>query len=154
MGWTVRVSGWLSLLALVAMVGCTSGVSVVGGPADAGVTDMGPPACATGQVRCGGTCVDTATDRANCGACGTACGQAQLCTAGACALSCPTGQSACGTTCANLRTDLQNCGACDRRCAAGQVCSDGACTATCAADLATCAAGGDGGVADGGAAAF
>lgn len=157
MRWVDAFSRWLPALALAATVGCSTGNSVVGGPADAGVdvaTDMGPPACPTGQSRCGGQCVDTASDRANCGGCANACGQAQVCSSGVCTLSCPTGQNACGGVCANFRTDLQNCGACDRRCPAGQVCSDGACTTTCAADLATCSAPTDGGVPDGGGATF
>ena len=81
---------WLPALALAATVGCSTGSTVVGGPADAGVdvvTDMGPPACPTGQSRCGGQCVDPATDRSNCGGCGNACGLAQVCSDGACTLT-------------------------------------------------------------------
>jgi hypothetical protein len=103
MRWVDAFSRWLPALALAATVGCSTGNSVVGGPADAGVdvaTDMGPPACPTGQSRCGGQCVDTASDRANCGGCANACGQAQVCSSGVCTLSCPTGQNACGGVCA------------------------------------------------------
>jgi hypothetical protein len=40
--------------------------------------------CNPGLTLCGGRCVDRALDRANCGACGTACGPQQTCIAGAC----------------------------------------------------------------------
>jgi hypothetical protein len=33
---------------------------------------------------CGATCVDLATDPANCGACGAACGPTQMCIRAAC----------------------------------------------------------------------
>jgi endo-1,3(4)-beta-glucanase len=62
----------LALTALLALTACgTSG-----------------PACPVGASRCGGACVDTASDAANCGACGNACGTGLLCSAGACAPDC------------------------------------------------------------------
>lgn len=48
---------------------------------------------------CGGTCVDLMTERLHCGACGNACSNGMICTAGACA--CPSGTSLdCGGACA------------------------------------------------------
>ena len=41
-------------------------------------------ACTEGLVPCRGTCADIATDGANCGACGHACGLLEVCAAGAC----------------------------------------------------------------------
>ncbi len=43
--------------------------------------------CATGLTKCGETCVDLKTSNANCGACGTACGASDICSASACRLS-------------------------------------------------------------------
>ncbi|MFO0645471.1 MAG: hypothetical protein U0326_04480 [Polyangiales bacterium] len=75
----VRASLFLAVFAALA-VGC-DGQAVVGGRSDAS-TDMGPLPCPTGQLRCDGRCVDVTADRANCGACGTACAEGQVCTAG------------------------------------------------------------------------
>lgn len=40
--------------------------------------------CAAGSTRCGTTCIDLATDLANCGVCGRACGYDETCRAGTC----------------------------------------------------------------------
>ena len=40
--------------------------------------------CPGGAARCGTACVDVASDRANCGACGNACAANQVCSAGVC----------------------------------------------------------------------
>jgi hypothetical protein len=40
--------------------------------------------CAAGQTACGSTCVNTATDSANCGGCGKACPPSDTCIASAC----------------------------------------------------------------------
>jgi len=50
----------------------------------------GPPVgCPTGQEVCGGQCVDTSTDVANCGGCGNACRATAICVGGQCV--CPPG---------------------------------------------------------------
>lgn len=56
-------------------------------------------ACTDGLVPCRGACVDIATDGANCGACGHACGLLEVCAAGACL---PT--RTCTTSAASHRT--------------------------------------------------
>jgi hypothetical protein len=73
-----------------------------------------------------GTCVNTQTDRANCGACGMACSAGQSCVAGACA--CPAGQTLCSGACVDLQTNAGNCGACGMACGAGTSCRMGACS--------------------------
>jgi hypothetical protein len=108
---------------------------------DAG-TDVGTP-CLTGQIECGGMCVDPMTSGTNCGMCGTACGTGQTCTAGACV--CPTGRIACGTgasaTCVDAQSDRANCGACGTACTATQACVAGACVTECAAPNVRCGTG-------------
>jgi hypothetical protein len=80
--------------------------------------------CPTGQVVCGGQCVDTSTDLANCGGCGNACAEGKTCQGGACV--CPTGTTVCGNTC----------------CAEGQLCEGpGDCPQGNACQTATCVGG-------------
>ncbi len=55
--------------------------------ADGGTTDVTPPvdvACPAGLTRCGTSCVNIATDVANCGACGRACASGDACGTGLC----------------------------------------------------------------------
>jgi hypothetical protein len=68
--------------------------------------------CATDQTVCGDACAVLTTDPSNCGACGHACGEGQVCTAGAC-----------------LYGTAQNCGALGRTCGSGERCVSGACLA-------------------------
>ncbi|MEZ4411031.1 MAG: MXAN_6577-like cysteine-rich protein, partial [Polyangiales bacterium] len=82
-------------------------------------------ACATGATLCANTCVNTQTDAANCGACGTVCSGGATCTAGRC--GCPAGQSYCGGTCVATTADVNNCGACGTRCGFGQLCASSRC---------------------------
>jgi alpha-tubulin suppressor-like RCC1 family protein len=102
-------------------------------------------------TRCGGACVDTATDLAHCGGCARPCvtGAHSLpsCTAGACGLVCDPGFADCdherATGCeVDVRTSLANCGACDRRCTppadAQPSCAAGACGFTCNAGYHRC----------------
>jgi hypothetical protein len=131
------------------------GASVVGGPRDGGTMDAGglDASCAAGQLTCAGRCIDPAVDPAHCGGCGVACAGGRVCVAGACALRCPGTQAVCADQCVDLQTDNTHCGACGVACAAGTMCSEGRCAITCGATLATCG-GGDGGVSDGGGAAY
>ncbi|MEZ4390633.1 MAG: hypothetical protein R3A48_06015 [Polyangiales bacterium] len=116
------------------------------------VTAMDAPVdasrCGPGQLECGGNCVSSEVDPANCGACGRACADTERCTAGACVTACAGSQTACpvadadggarGNVCVLTDTDRSNCGACGRVCPAGQVCSSGMCTTTCSELLVTC----------------
>ncbi len=68
--------------------------------------------CASDQTLCQGACASLATDPANCGACGHACGAGQNCAASTCVF---------GTA--------QNCGALGRTCATGERCLSGGCVA-------------------------
>src|ERR1700681_3899092 len=64
--------------------------------------------CPTGKAACPDRCAMLSSDRANCGACGTACGVGQACWSGVCAPDCPQGSTRCGDVCANAQTDQMN----------------------------------------------
>ncbi|HVV83797.1 MAG TPA: MXAN_6577-like cysteine-rich protein [Kofleriaceae bacterium] len=98
------------------------------------------PPCPGSQTLCGDVCVDLASDRANCGACGTTCLAGEVCSgAGACELSCQAGLTACDGTCTNTDSDRANCGACGHACDDGEVCNgSGQCELSCQAGLTAC----------------
>ncbi|HYV47520.1 MAG TPA: FG-GAP-like repeat-containing protein [Myxococcaceae bacterium] len=120
--------------------------------------------CSSPQVVCDSGCADKATDPANCGACGNACGSGATCSSGYC---CASGLSWCqlahacvdtGTCCSaplancdgnavngcetNLNTSPANCGACGAVCPAranaAATCSSGACNFSCNTGFANC----------------
>ena len=91
-----------------------------------------------GFIECSAACVDVNTDEANCGACGSACNQGEVCQTGICTLSCAGGTTACGGVCADVNTDEANCGACGSACNQGEVCQTGICSLSCAGGTAAC----------------
>lgn len=58
----------------------------------------------------------TASDPDNCGFCGNACKEGDLCWRGAC--GCPKGYTRCGDECKRLDSDINNCGSCGKLCRA------------------------------------
>jgi hypothetical protein len=70
-------------------------------------------ACGTGTTCCNGACVDESTDAMHCGACLTTCG--------ASAANC------CGSMCIDTTSDRMNCGACGNVCSGTQQCCSGQC---------------------------
>jgi hypothetical protein len=65
----------------------TGGVAPTGGTANTAGGQGGAgggTTCMTGLNACGTTCVDLTNDLKNCGQCGNACGQGQICKSGAC----------------------------------------------------------------------
>lgn len=103
-----------------------------------GCGDNNDNSCPKAFTTCGGTCTDTQTDGANCGACGTVCGAGEACSAGACSATCPTGETVCGAECVDTQRDRDNCGACGSACGDGQVCSTGACADSCPTGEVAC----------------
>ncbi len=94
--------------------------------------------CSTGRMRCGADCVDTRTDDAHCGRCGSACTSPNHCVGGVCAPDCPAPRRVCGTNCVDVSTDVRNCGTCGTACSTAEDCVSGACRARCSPPLAEC----------------
>lgn len=104
---------------------------------------QGACACPVYQSLCGGQCIPTVNDPANCGACGTQCSTGQVCSAGSCSGSCLPGLTPCGGQCVDTNTDDANCGSCNAPCGSGQGCIWGMCgPATVKTTSATCTNGG------------
>lgn len=142
-----------AVAALLGFVGCgdddgmpatDAGMSDGGsdsGPVDAGIDSDVPPACPDGTSMCGDACVDTDSDRANCGTCGTACAAGEACLAGTCAIVCPSGQTECDAACVDTTSDRAHCGACGAPCDPGELCVDGSCALSCPTGQTVCGAG-------------
>ena len=126
---------WRLVLSAAALV---LGLAACG---DSGEGENTPLNCSEGLMLCGGACADTRDDPRNCGACGTVCGDGEICRDGVCTFSCPSGQVACGDGCYNLSASPNHCGACGNACDAGQVCSEGACDSACPAGQVECEGG-------------
>ncbi|HEX7603823.1 MAG TPA: hypothetical protein VF316_19530 [Polyangiaceae bacterium] len=137
------------LAALAAFsVACVSGVIIPyeppdasddgGAPKDGSVGDTAPPKDGAADANpcgakamCNGTCVDTATDPQNCGACAKVCDVgdagappdggmiAPACAASTCGLSCGGILSLCSGNCVDTSSDSRNCGACGNACDGG-----------------------------------
>lgn len=107
------------------------------GMADGGAADGGTP---------GAYCARTATDVANCGACGNACAAGERCDTGECVLSCVAGQIACGGKCIDPTNTREFCGAsadctgtnAGKACVSGEVCTAGACAVSCVTGQVKC----------------
>jgi hypothetical protein len=130
----------------MAIAGCATGA---GDLPDTGLTDVPSevpgetatdegtetPACGPGLDACGATCVDLASDTANCGRCGNACPAGQVCSLGVCSTECADGLTVCRGVCIDTATDPANCGRCGNPCptAPHEVagCEAGVCTADC-----------------------
>jgi hypothetical protein len=104
--------------------------------------------CPLGTIECSRSCVDPATDVANCGGCGAACTAAPpnavpVCRDRACAFECKPGFMRCGDVCVDVRIDLLNCGGCAKACPftasrSHPVCAAGTCGAECNLGFVAC----------------
>lgn len=103
------------------------------------VTDPGyepPIECPKGLSDCNRQCVDVLVDRANCGACGTACVPEASCIDGDCI--CGGGLRACEDGCTDVATDANNCGDCGHVCEPDELCGGGRCVQRCPSDETEC----------------
>lgn len=104
-----------------------------------GGCDASDDNCQEPSVTCDGRCTDVANDRENCGGCGVACADGEVCSDGACAATeCGGDALTCDGACVDPRFDPGHCGACDAACADGEVCSDGACATSCGPGVILC----------------
>lgn len=102
--------------------------------------------CSGRETACGNACVNVFTDRKNCGVCGRACRDGEICMDGRCGPACAgNGTTLCDDRCIDLDTDMDNCGACGAECetllpnAKGSLCSGGECILSgCKTDYADC----------------
>ncbi|CAG8509920.1 13361_t:CDS:2 [Dentiscutata heterogama] len=81
--------------------------------------------CRKGLKLCDNTCADITCDDKNCGFCGNACIDGQICKKGKCI--CPHGLTRCDGTCVNTTSDNQNCRSCGNACLSNQACVNGRC---------------------------
>jgi hypothetical protein len=107
------------------------------------------------QNQADGCEVFTGDDPKNCGGCGVACKEGELCWRGAC--GCPSGFTQCGDQCKDLQADGLNCGSCGKHCVApksddpewkcgpgiqpdntGWGCEAGGCKLACEPDFGDC----------------
>lgn len=111
--------------------------------------------CADGRADCNGDfcgdgCETGIADTPNCGACGRACKDEEVCVSGRCR-SCGPGTTLCGSECVDLQSDANNCGACGNACpglpglngsgtsgSGSPVCVLGRCSYECAVGYANC----------------
>jgi hypothetical protein len=116
-----------------ALAGC---LLLVSGCAQPSTSPPNGITCGAGQMACGMECRNVATDNANCGRCGQACGSTQVCQGGSCV--CSAGLMMCGGSC--VGQTAQSCGASCTVCPAGQSCTNGTC-GSCSAPMIMCADG-------------
>ncbi|MET0793901.1 MAG: hypothetical protein ABW061_20445 [Polyangiaceae bacterium] len=116
--------------------------------------------CPAGQLNCGGSCVNPASDPGYCGATagcgvnsvgtkGSTCAAGSVCASGTCAVSCPAGQLNCDGSCINPNSDRSYCGATagcglnsvgskGTACAVGTRCEGGTCAVSCPGTQLNC----------------
>jgi hypothetical protein len=115
----------------------TTGHTTGGGGGHATGAGGAGPVC-PGAKLCGDKCTNTDFDPQNCGQCGAACPQGQLCSKGVCSIACAGGTTQCGDACVDAQSDHENCGTCGKICSAGEVCSKGACSLECLGGSTQC----------------
>jgi hypothetical protein len=92
--------------------------------------------CASDETSCSDGCTNLDSDKDNCGACGSACGDGMVCSASQCVPGCDGDESRCDGVCTDTNTDTANCGACGSACTSDEVCASGTCG--CATGDITC----------------
>ena len=89
--------------------------------------NVAKPTCDTDTTLCGISCIDTKSDRHNCGSCGNSCGENGNCVDGKC-IDC-TGKTTCSDgLCYDVQNDPNNCGGCGIKCPSNVACTAGTCS--------------------------
>lgn len=125
-------------LLTVLLTGCgsASGLEVPEAVDASAETDTG---CGGAFLACGDAgCVDPRFDPRNCGGCGVACAEGEVCSLGACSATCSAPMVRCDSRCVDTAHDPGNCGSCGTKCKDGEACGPEGCTTTCSAPLARC----------------
>jgi hypothetical protein len=91
--------------------------------------------CGAGETLCGTECVDLDSDVSNCGTCGNACAEGEVCSRGTCSSDCEPGLINCSGSCVDTSMDAENCGECGNACEAPRnaepMCVAGECSFEC-----------------------
>jgi hypothetical protein len=115
-----------SLFALLALLGAVAASGCQG--------KVDGQTCGAGQMMCGSACTPVTNNAQNCGACGKACGNGQVCEAGQCV--CSPGLLSCNGSC--VGSTATHCGSCTTMCTGTDVCSNGSCQSGCQAGETQC----------------
>lgn len=122
---------------LLAGCGSASGLEVPAATDASAETDGA--VCSGAFVACGDAgCVDPRFDPLNCGGCGVACKEGEVCSLGSCNTTCTSPLLRCDTRCVDPLHDPTNCGGCGTTCMTGELCGPTGCTAGCTAPLTAC----------------
>jgi hypothetical protein len=120
-----------------------SGGSGSGGSPSTGATTTSG-GCGADEIACGTGCVKTASDPANCGKCGNACGSSEICSGASCT-ACPNQGAPCNGVCVDVQNDPKHCGTCAVACDAVPDavphCAMAKCTLMCSPGFDACKGG-------------
>jgi hypothetical protein len=128
------------LLIALLLVGCGSASGLEVPEATDASAETDGDTCGGASLKCGDAgCVDPRFDPLNCGGCGLACKEGEVCSLGTCSTSCAAPLLRCGATCVDVRHDPTNCGGCGNKCIEGEACGPTGCVAGCTKPLLECA---------------
>ncbi|MCL2823303.1 MAG: hypothetical protein FWD57_04865 [Polyangiaceae bacterium] len=120
----------ISMLPAAALISTLLVLPNIGCGGDSAFDDA-PKACTSGKLKCDGTCYDLFSSPDNCGKCGNACKDSEVCSQGTCKSICDDGFAKCNRACVNLYTNVDHCGTCGSGCDSDAICSLGKCTSSC-----------------------
>ncbi|MBM4357808.1 MAG: hypothetical protein FJ096_06835 [Deltaproteobacteria bacterium] len=164
---TLRTLAGLTVPALLAFAACndpiipcndnpttSGGGGASSGEGGASSGEGGSVGCPETHAVCAGVCTDVRFDPSNCGGCGTACDDDEVCSNGKCKANCGLGLTKCEVAdqqqCVDTKGDVAHCGGCNEACVtvaanAEPTCAKSACGWACKTGFGDCnAEAGDG----------